>query len=136
MLSTAIRAVVSAWIAVLSMPMLGEDLESAINQRVGQYNAALREIASAKSVAYLPLHETLVAGLPAGATPPPYRGRLLPMLTAIFRHLLLRTPWDAISAANGLTFLTDHVHLNERGAAVIADLIGGFLAEALVEPGQ
>lgn len=126
-----LQAETGAAIAVLSLPMMGEDLGSEINGRVGEYNAALREIAAAKGVAYLPLHETLAAALPAGANPPAYRGQAMPMFKAIFQHLVLRAPWDAISAANGMTFLTDNLHLNDRGAAIIADLIGDFLLQEL-----
>ncbi|HYF61501.1 MAG TPA: GDSL-type esterase/lipase family protein [Herpetosiphonaceae bacterium] len=125
-----LRAETAARIAVLSLPMIGEDLGSEPNRRVGRYNAALRAIAAARQVAYLLLHETLAAALPA-RTPPAYRGRRFLVFKALFQHRALHMPWDAISAANGLTFLTDHVHLNERGAAVIADLIGGFLEESL-----
>lgn len=117
----------SARLAVLDLPPLGEDLASAMNQRVREYNTVLREVAEGRGVPCLPLHERLTALLPPGHRPPPYEGRLGLVLRATFQHLVLRRSWDEISAANGLALLTDHIHLNDTAAAVIADLIGDWL---------
>jgi acyl-CoA thioesterase I len=122
-----LQAETTARIALLSLPMLGEDLASAMNARITAFNAFLRALAAEKGVAYLPLHETLVAALPANHAPPPYNGKRSAMLRAMFVHHARRKPWTAISAQQGLVFLTDHVHLNDHGAAIIARLIGDFL---------
>lgn len=114
-------------IAVLSLPMLGEDLDSAINARVRAYNAALRELATQKQIAYLPLHERLLAALPQAHTPPPYAGKVAIGVVAILKKLVLRQPWTAVSKENGLYLLTDQIHVNEQGAAIIAALIDEFL---------
>lgn len=42
-------------------------------------------------------------------------------------HLLLRRSWDDIGRRNGLALLTDHIHLNDRAADILADLVNGFL---------
>jgi lysophospholipase L1-like esterase len=123
-----LQAETTARIALLSLPMLGEDLASDMNERIRAFNAFLRTLAAAKGVAYLPLHEALLAALPANHAPPPYQGKRSAMLRALFAHHVLRKPWAAISAHNGLALLTDHVHLNDQGAAIIARLIGEFLA--------
>ena len=122
-----LQAETSARIAVLSLPPLGEDLDSAINRRVLEYNAALRHLAAERGVLYLPLHERLAALLPSGHHPPPYAGKLGPIFSAVLQHDLLRRSWDDISARRGVALLTDHIHLNERAAGVVADLIGDFL---------
>ncbi len=49
------------------------------------------------------------------------------MIRASMSHNILHRSWDRISAANGLTALTDHVHLNDRAAAVAADLVWDFI---------
>ncbi|NTU82519.1 MAG: SGNH/GDSL hydrolase family protein [Chloroflexales bacterium] len=117
----------AAQIAVLSLPMLGEHLESAINGRVRAYNAALQAITTQRRVTYLPLHETLVASLPPHHAPPPYTGSKALVFWTVIKHYLLGQSWEALSAAQGFHFPTKHIHLNERGAPVIAGLIGELL---------
>ena len=47
----------SAKIALVSLPVLGEDLESTPNQRTKEYNVLLKEIADEEQVRYLPVYE-------------------------------------------------------------------------------
>jgi lysophospholipase L1-like esterase len=47
----------TAKIAIISLPVLGEDLESTPNQRIKEYNALLKEIADEKQVSYLLVYE-------------------------------------------------------------------------------
>jgi lysophospholipase L1-like esterase len=117
-----------ARLAVLDLPPLGEDLSSRMNHLVDEYNATLREVATGHGVPVLGLHERLVGLLPTDVPPPPYRGDLWLVFGSLLRHMILRQSWDAISARNGLTLLTDNLHLNDRAADVVADLIGEFLA--------
>ena len=116
-----------AQIALLDLPMLGEDLASDMNRRVADYNAVLRAIATEKSVTCLPLRERLGALLPQNHTPPPYEGKKGPVLRVWIKHFMQRKSWDAVSADHGLELLTDHIHLNDKAAAVVAALTGDFL---------
>ena len=118
-----------ARLAVLDLPPLGEDLGSRMNQLVDQYNDTLRDVAAGHKVPVLPLHERLVALLPE-ADPPPYTGDVWLVFRSMLRHAVLRQSWDSISARNGLTLLTDNLHLNDRSADVVADLISEFLAQS------
>ncbi|WP_370246843.1 SGNH/GDSL hydrolase family protein [Nocardioides sp.] len=113
-------------VAVLTLPPIGEDLTSRMNDLVRAYNAALVDVSARHGVPVLPLHERLVALLPAQARPPAYEGSVPAIMTAVAQHLLLRRSWDAIARRRGLTLLTDHLHLGDTAAAVIADLVGGF----------
>jgi acyl-CoA thioesterase-1 len=49
-----------AKIALLSLPVLGEDLSSEPNQKVAKYNEAIREVADKYGVNYLPVNEQQV----------------------------------------------------------------------------
>lgn len=122
-----LRAGTPARLAVLDLPPLGEDLASEANRRVDAHAAVLREVAAAHAVPVLPLHERLLAMLPPGHRPPPWTGGVAGLLQATFTHLLLRRSLDEIGRRNGLAMLSDHVHLTERSAAVVADLVGEFL---------
>jgi acyl-CoA thioesterase-1 len=124
-----LQAETGARLAVLDLPPLGEDLASEINDRVRAYNAALREVAAAAGVPVLPLHDRLVAQLPEGHTPPPFEGRRDLMGSALVRRLVLRRSWNEVSEAHGLALLTDNLHLNDRAAAIVAELVEGWLAD-------
>jgi len=43
------------------------------------------------------------------------------------QHFFLKRTWNDIGASNGFNFLTDIVHLNCRGAEMVAGLIEGLL---------
>lgn len=124
---TRLQSQTSACIAVLDIPMIGEDLTSDLNRRVDTYNEALRRVAAAHAVECLPLHDRLAALLPAAHNPPPYTGRVGLMIRASLSHNVLHRPWDRISASNGLAALTDHVHLNDRAATAAAALVADFI---------
>jgi lysophospholipase L1-like esterase len=127
-----LTAETSARVGLLSIPVLGEQLESPSVQRSADYSAVIKEIASARNVTYLALHETQVAYLRAGAFTPGIRfrdGRLLSASAAI-QHFVLRRSFDSISRRRGLQLTTDLIHQNTRGAAMIADVIDQFLQHA------
>ena len=123
-----LQADTTARIAVLDLPPLGEDLESEANRRIVAYSEALREVAAQLGIPCLPLHERLVALVPPGHEPPPYSESRALIVRSAFRRLVLRRSWNEVAAANGLVVLTDHIHLSENGAEVVADLIAGFVA--------
>ena len=116
-----------AKIAVIEIPMLGEDLGSETNKRVKAYNDALRTVAAEYGVNWLPLHDQLVELLPPDHVPPRYQAKAGPMMKAQFQHHVRHRSWDAAAARNGLILLSDHTHLGERAAAVVADLVAEFV---------
>ena len=124
---TRLQSQTSARIAVLDIPMIGEDLTSDMNRRADSYNQALRSVVAAHRAECLPLHDRLASLLPSPHSPPPYRGRFGPMIRASLSRNLLHRSWDRISASNGLIALVDHVHLNDRAAVLTAGLVAGFI---------
>jgi lysophospholipase L1-like esterase len=116
-----------ARVAVLEIPPLGERLDSEVNARVREHNEALRALAAERGITCLPLHQQLTALIPPDAHPPQYDGSEAAAVRAVLRHMALRQDWDRISADVGLNVLTDHIHLNDRAASVVAGLIEGFL---------
>jgi lysophospholipase L1-like esterase len=114
-------------LAVLSIPMLGENIDSEMNSRVEKYNEKLRDLAIKYQIEYLPLHERLMDELPKVVKPPIYQGQMGLIVKAVFRRWVLRQTWQSISKRYGFHFLTDHIHLNEKGAKIISDLIEQYL---------
>ena len=122
----------SARVALLSLPVLGEELGSPSVQRSTEYSAVAKEIADARNVTYLGLHERQVAYLTAGRHTPGIRfrdGRLL-SASAATQHFVLRRSFDSISRRRDLQLTTDFIHQNTRGATMIADLVADFLQQA------
>ncbi len=122
-----LAAETGARVAVLDLPPIGEDLGSATNDLVRRYNAAIHEIAAATGATVLPLHDRLVTLIPPDHAPMPPDGTRRRMGVAIARRMVLRQPWSQVSAAAGLTLLTDGVHLHDRAATVVADLVEAWL---------
>jgi lysophospholipase L1-like esterase len=127
MILTRLRDETDARIAVIEIPILGEDLSSRMNGLVDAYNAELHAAAAAHEIPCLPLNAELQAALPPDHRPAPYEGSVSLVAKAAMGHLLLRRSWDDIGRRNGLALLTDHIHLNDRAADILADLVGGFL---------
>jgi lysophospholipase L1-like esterase len=119
----------SAKIALVSLPILGEDLESIPNQRIKEYNALLKEIADEEQVSYLPvyeLQEEYLRKVQQGSGRLYKSGGML-SIKALARHYLLRQSLDEISRKHHFLLVTDGIHMNSRGAAFTADEIESFL---------
>ena len=125
-----LRTQTDARIALLSLPMLGQELDAPAAAAVGEHSAVVESVAREHGVAYLPLHETQVAHLRASDAPAiPYREAAHPVLNpTLVQHFLMRRSLDEISRRRGLALTTDLIHQNSRGAAMIADLIGTYVA--------
>ena len=118
-----------ARIALLSIPPISEVPGSEAWQRAEAINAIIRRVAEEAAVAYLPLHECFVRELDNVAhTPTPYSEDLRSIVTASARYYLTPASWNDIAESRGMHLLTDHIHWNERGAAITAKLVNEWLA--------
>jgi lysophospholipase L1-like esterase len=120
-------------VALCSIQPIGEDptdvhpIQSEINRCVAEYNAILREIASAESVTYLPFYERvreLVVASPGQAFT---RFDFLPFYRDLFRQYVLRWSNDEIGVRNGWKLHRDGIHLNSRSGRLLADIVDEFL---------
>ena len=130
---TRLKRETAAKLALLSLAPIGEDLAHEANKKVEEYNKVVRRIAHDEDVDYLPLHEEMIAYLlaheedRAGLGPMlEYRDGLHNTANSLGLHSTGLT-WDEVSARNGLLLLTDTLHLNSKGAGIVADLIEGWL---------
>jgi acyl-CoA thioesterase I len=117
-----------ARIAVCSIPPLGEDLEATSNQQVRTYNRAILATVEETGVGYLPVYEAMEHYLSQWqpVRGKPYTGPGL-IHDSMWDHFVLRKDWDTIGAANGFLLHTDGIHLNQRGAGIIAGLLENWL---------
>jgi lysophospholipase L1-like esterase len=118
-----------AKIGIASIPVLGEDLDSAPNRLIREYNTLLKEITTAERVGYLPVYERQAEYLTANLTAAgrPFKGGIMPSIELLVRHFIFGQSFDRISAKKGYLLVTDGIHLNSHGAAIIADEVEHFL---------
>ncbi|EPH41392.1 GDSL-type esterase/lipase family protein [Streptomyces aurantiacus] len=125
-----LRKETDARIGLLSLPVLGQQLDGAAAQASKAYSRMIAEVATTYEAAYLPLHERQIEEL-RQADPPsiPYR-ELTPAagVGVLVRHAVLRRSLDTISRRRGLVLTTDHIHQNSRGAALVAEVIDTCLS--------
>jgi len=127
-----LKASTRAALAVATLPVLGEDLDSLANQRVRQYNQALAELTEEMNIPLLPVYERMADVLQADPRPKrAYTHSIRLTAEVILRCNILGAPFDRLAEQNGFALLTDSVHLNSRGAAIVANEMEAFLRRAL-----
>ncbi len=130
-----IRASVpQARLALMSPPVLGEDLQNVANRALPDYCAAVQRVAQANDAGYLPLHEQMrgfLAAAPPAVPPLPLENGIRRPIRAALRHFLLRQSWNKISRAYGLRLTTDNIHLNRTGGLMAAELVESFLSKQI-----
>lgn len=131
-LVNTLKSKTNARIALLSLPTIGEEPGNDAYERATEYSREVKTVARARGVTYLPLHEKMTATVSTVITPPivSYNGTTEPaMYKALAWHYLLGKSFDEIAEINGFIYLTDLLHLNSRGAGVVADMVEDFLTD-------
>ena len=118
--------------AICTLPPLGEDPASAINQLVATFNEDIRELAVELGFEVLPLNEKLTELISARSSPPdrdylPGKDRLTAIFSALVGRYWLRRSWDDIGARRGLVMTPDYIHLGERAGAILEGLVEEFI---------
>ena len=120
-----------ARIAVFSLPPIGEARESFAYKRAQEYSAIVKEVALSEKVTYLPLNERMdeIIAKRGIKNTPVYNENMYLMFKGILQHYLLGLSYDEIASSNSYLFITDTLHLNCVGAALMADMIEDFVLE-------
>jgi lysophospholipase L1-like esterase len=121
----------TAKMAIASLPVIGENLDSLENRTVLEYNEGLKKICANENIAYLPVHEKQKEFLikEIGGKGKNSINSTKVAFKSLFQHYLLFMSLDAISKKNGYLLLTDGIHQNSKGAAFIADEVEKFIRE-------
>jgi len=131
----------SCRIAIVSLPIIGEQLDSAVNQSIATTNVRLNELCEKKSCSLLPLNTFQIATIGArmemkqsndnGEMGAPLLRPRNPttalVLTSAVAHVMMHKTCGEVSVNNGLTVTTDCIHLNDIAGAHLALLIARFL---------
>jgi lysophospholipase L1-like esterase len=118
-----------AKIAIASVPVLGENLNSKKNRIIKEYNSDIKVIAEAENVSYLPVFEKQENYLNQMING---NGKDCINLSGIafkslIKHYLFFMRLDSISKKNGYLLLTDGIHLNSTGSKFISNEIEIFV---------
>jgi lysophospholipase L1-like esterase len=123
-----------AIIAIASLPILGENLDSKENKMVREYNFELKLISETEKVNYLPVYEKqerylkqVIVGKGKDCIKP---SRMA--FKSLAQHYLLCKSLDSISKKNGFVILTDGIHLNSIGSKFVADEIELFIRNSKI----
>lgn len=128
-----LKAETSADVALCSLSPIGEDptptnpFQCEINRRVAEFSGSVRLVAQEENVGYLAVHEAMLSQIMAEPGRAFTRFQFFPFYRDAFRALALRKSPDEIAQMNGWRFHTDGVHLNSRGAMIVADLVQEFI---------
>lgn len=129
-----LRGETDAQIALVSLPVLGQDLDSPAARASEEFSRVVKTTAAERGVAYLPLHERQREFLLSnGAEPLPFPDGMGERYTSVLQHFLLRRSYDSIARRRQLVLTADFVHQNSRGASIIADEIENFVRSAFVD---
>ncbi|WP_244288447.1 SGNH/GDSL hydrolase family protein [Leptospira dzoumogneensis] len=126
-----LKAETNAKIHLISIPVLGESLDSTPLKQSITYSNIIRNIAKESNSYYIPLNETLVADLKnrPNRTGNTYSRNIMKMYWIIFKHFGLFQSWDKISDQSDLIFMTDGIHMNSRAGKILEDMIQKDLKE-------
>lgn len=121
----------NAKIVLISLPPLGENIDSIPFKLSIEYSGIISDIAKKEKLGYIGLNEMLTRDLirEGKRNIAPYETGLWFMYSAILQHYLLGKDWDTISDGRGLTYMTDNIHLNGRGGKILAAAIKEILTK-------
>lgn len=122
-----------AVVAVGSIPVIGEDLQSPPVQRVRRYNSQAKLIVRQENAHYIPVFERMERYLceENNGSGRAFNGSVRLMLRLAARRIVFSESFETFSARQGYNLLTDGIHLNSIGAGLIADELETFLRSQL-----
>lgn len=121
----------TARVAVMSLPVMGEDLSHQANLTADTYSAWLKKLADEQDCAYLPVRERMKAFLMANPQPLRYTFAQTTRLIyqCIWGHYVQGKTWDELAQINGFQLVTDNLHLNSAAGDLIVELVAGFVKD-------
>ena len=115
--------------AICTLPPIGENKDSGVNQHVNKFNDYIKFVADDKNLSLLPVSESLWFEIQSRKyqLKSDYNANSFQLsrriFGGIFHHYLLKQSWNDIAKAKGQWILFDQIHLNERGAEIVLSLI-------------
>lgn len=127
---TRLTSETTSKIALMSLPLMGEDPESEVNETVAAYNGIINEIAVRHNLTYLPLFEKQKAYLQQNPSQTKYKfSRYFYLLNlSVIKHFWFGKTWDEISDSHGTRLSPDFLHQNSVSGKMITGLLSRFIS--------
>ncbi|MHA1126932.1 MAG: SGNH/GDSL hydrolase family protein [Candidatus Heimdallarchaeota archaeon] len=124
---TELMSKTKAKIAICSLPIAGEDTNHEACEKSIDYSKTIKELAVNYKVNYLPFNEKMKAYLEKNPSQTKYTFDDRLVEKAAYQHYLFGRDFDTISKKYGFQLLVDNIHLNTKGAEIIANLMLEFI---------
>lgn len=120
-----LKSKTQAKIAVMSLPVMGEDLAHEANQKADKYSEFVKQLASDAQLIYLPVREKQKEFLQKNLQPLKHTFEETYKLLnySVISYYLLGKSWDEISAKHGFQLTPDNLHQNSIAGRMIRDLV-------------
>jgi lysophospholipase L1-like esterase len=120
----------TAYLSVMSLPVISEDLDHPANLKADQYSEIIREVALQEGIVYLPLREKQKDFLLKNPQNSQIKYEQTPSLIqkSALLHYVFKKSWDEITTKHGNLLTFDNLHLNAVGGGMIGNLIRAELA--------
>ncbi|MDC3315854.1 SGNH/GDSL hydrolase family protein [Candidatus Thioglobus sp.] len=118
-----------------TLPPIGENKDSKINQHINQFNDFIRQIVQEKSLTLLPVYENMWSDLALRefSFTNDYNPNSIPLLRRIYggvmHHYIFKQPWDKIARSKRQWLLFDQIHLGERAANIVFKLVKNAISK-------
>jgi len=120
-------------VALCTIPPIGENKKSAINNHVNKYNEFIELTVKNKNIKLLPVSTLLWADLSIRTYPfkSDYDPNPNPIIRRIYgglvHHYIFKKSWDDVAKSKGQWLLFDQIHLGERGAKIVFNIAKKYI---------
>jgi lysophospholipase L1-like esterase len=124
----------SSKIAICTLPPIGENKDSIVNNHVNKFNKFIELTAKNKNITLLPVSKLLREDLSIRTYPSrsDYDPSTLPIIKRIYggavQHYIFKKSWDEVAKSKGQWILFDQIHLGERGAKIVFNIVKKYIS--------
>ena len=130
------KIAIQSKVAICTLPPIGENMDSAVNKHVNEFNDCIELVATQKKISLLTVSDALWLDIDSRtySLKYEYNPKAIPLLRrifgGIFHHYLFKKSWNVIAKAKGQWILFDQIHLNERGAEIVYKVVKNFISKS------
>jgi hypothetical protein len=112
-----------------TLPPIGENKDSQVNHHVNKFNDFITKTAQERDLSILPVSESFWSDLALREFPciNEYNPNSIPLIRRIYggviHHYIFKQSWDKIARSKGQWLLFDQIHLGERAASIVFNLV-------------
>lgn len=119
----------AAKIALVSLPVMSEDLTHDANRKADNYSSYIKQLAQEEQLGYLPFREKEKEYLLANPQQLKHKFEETTKLFtfSLINHFILGKDWDYTSAKHGNQLTPDNLHLNSLSGGMLLDLAKAFI---------